>query len=110
MKSEPIFRDEPYAVRYGDTLGYILDRISVPIDGDEMLLGRVAERIPTPEERKAALDAYAAWWDDKSLDQIRRTSVVLLKGLAPVPAAVVLFLRPLGVGLGASDAGGHRGL
>ncbi len=71
MKSETIFRDEPYAVRYGDTLGYILDRISVPIDGDEMLLGRVAERIPTPEERKAALDAYAAWWDDKSLDQIQ---------------------------------------
>ncbi len=71
LESELLFRDEPYAVRYGDTLGYILDRVSLPIDGDELLLGRVAERIPTAEERKTAVDAYAAWWDGRPLDAIQ---------------------------------------
>lgn len=71
LESEPLYQEQPYAVRYGNTLGHILDRVSLPIDGEELLLGRVAERIPTPEEWEATSDVYKSWWEGRPLADIQ---------------------------------------
>ena len=46
-ESEPLFRDDPYAIRYGKTLAYLLRGISTPVSGDDLLLGQVGMRSTT---------------------------------------------------------------
>ena len=62
MDSEALYRDLPYAVRYGKTLAYTLERISLPIRPEERLVGSVKEIIPSPEQKAAADRFMGAWW------------------------------------------------
>jgi trans-4-hydroxy-L-proline dehydratase len=64
MESEKPFEGLPYAIRYGKTLQYTLERISVPILEEERLVGAVKEIIPTPEQKAAADRFMGAWWKD----------------------------------------------
>ena len=64
MDSEKLFEGLPYAVRYGKTLAYTLEHISVPVCPEERLLGAVQEIIPSPEQRAAAERFMGAWWKD----------------------------------------------
>jgi len=61
-ESQELFQDLPYAIRYGRTLAYTLERISVLIQPEERLVGSVKEIIPTAEERDAAERMAASWW------------------------------------------------
>lgn len=63
MEAEPLFTDEPEALRYAHTLGYILERLSLPVDQDLHLQGRVLVRVPTDEEAKEINETYRRWWD-----------------------------------------------
>lgn len=63
LESEPLFENEPFAVRYGHTLGYILDRMSVVHEPGELLFGNVLEEIPTLEENLFYTSIYRQWWD-----------------------------------------------
>src|SRR5512133_1964907 len=71
MDSEPLYRDQPYAVRYGKTLAYTLERISLPIQAEERIVGSVKEIIPSPEQRAAAERFAGAWWKG-GLESIQR--------------------------------------
>ena len=71
-QSEPMFRGEPYAIRYGKTLSHILRGISTPVSADEQLLGQVAERIPTDEEWRKTEALYRSWWEGKSDEELQR--------------------------------------
>ncbi|NLD35086.1 MAG: hypothetical protein GX653_09285 [Clostridiales bacterium] len=71
-ESEPLFRDDPYAVRYGKTLAYLLRGISTPISPEDMLIGQVAERIPTEAEWQHAENMYRSWWAGKSDEELQR--------------------------------------
>jgi pyruvate-formate lyase len=62
-ESEPLFRDQPYAMRYGKTLEYLLERISVFLRPGERLIGSVREVIPDAEEIRQAEALSASWWD-----------------------------------------------
>jgi trans-4-hydroxy-L-proline dehydratase len=62
-ESEPLFADLPYAIRYGKTLGYILDRITVSIQPGEQIVGSVTEVIPTEEQRQLVEQLSHEWWD-----------------------------------------------
>src|SRR5690242_13841217 len=64
MESEPLYRDLPFAVRYGKTLAHTLERISVPIRPEERIVGSVKEIIPGPEQRAVAERFMGAWWKD----------------------------------------------
>ena len=52
VESEDLYKDLPYAVRYGKTLNYILERISVFIQPGETIVGSVKEIIPTDEQKE----------------------------------------------------------
>jgi formate C-acetyltransferase len=71
MESEKLFEGLPYAVRYGKTLAYTLERISVPIRPGERLAGAVKEIIPTAEQKDVAERFMGAWWKD-GLESIQR--------------------------------------
>lgn len=71
-ESEPLFRDDPYAIRYGKTLAYLLRGISTPVSGDDLLLGQVVERIPTQAEWTHAENMYRSWWSHKSDEEIQK--------------------------------------
>src|ERR1035437_3869522 len=62
-ESEPLFREHPYPVRYGKTLDYLLERISVFLRPGEQLIGSVQEVIPDAEEIRQAEALSASWWD-----------------------------------------------
>jgi len=63
VESEPLFADMPYAIRYGNTLGYILDRISVLIQPGERIVGSVKEVIPTETQKELVEKLSKEWWD-----------------------------------------------
>jgi pyruvate-formate lyase len=63
VESEPMYADLPFAVRYGKTLQYILDRISVFIQPGELLVGSIVEIIPTEAQRQQVEDLTRQWWD-----------------------------------------------
>ena len=63
VESEPLYKDLPYAVRYGKTLAYILERISVFIQPGEKIIGSVEEIIPTDEQKERAEQLSSEWWD-----------------------------------------------
>jgi pyruvate-formate lyase len=63
VESEPLFADLPYAIRYGKTLGYILERISIFIQPGEQIVGSVKEIIPTEEQRQIVEQLSHEWWD-----------------------------------------------
>ncbi len=71
MESEKLFEGLPYAIRYGKTLAYTLERISLPIQAEERLVGSVRESVPTPEQKEAADRFMGAWWKD-GLESIQR--------------------------------------
>lgn len=68
LESEPLFKDEPYAVRYGHTLAYTLERISVPIQNGENIVGSVKEEIPEPEIKQKYDEIFAEWWNKPEED------------------------------------------
>ncbi len=72
LESEPLFNSEPYAIRYGKTLEYILRGISTPVSADEPLLGQVAQRIPTDEQWQETEAVYRSWWEGKSDEKLQR--------------------------------------
>jgi hypothetical protein len=72
LHSEPLFRGEPYAIRYGKTLEYILRGISAPVSADEPLLGQIAERIPTDTQWRETESVYRSWWEGKSDEELQR--------------------------------------
>jgi trans-4-hydroxy-L-proline dehydratase len=63
MESEPLYRELPYSVRYGKTLEYTLDRITVLIQPEEKIVGSVKEIIPTEEQKEFAESLSKEWWD-----------------------------------------------
>ncbi|ONI42983.1 hypothetical protein AN396_00025 [Candidatus Epulonipiscium fishelsonii] len=63
FESETLFEHESDAVRYGHTLEHILKNISVIIDNDMQIMGRVAMRIPDEKEVEEILKEYHRWWD-----------------------------------------------
>jgi trans-4-hydroxy-L-proline dehydratase len=63
MESEPLYRELPYSVRYGETLEYTLDRITVLIQPEEKIVGSVKEIIPTEEQKEFAENLSKEWWD-----------------------------------------------
>ncbi len=62
-ETESMFGGQPKAVRYANTLKYILERISQPVRGDEPIVGAVEEKVPTPEEHEKFIGLYKKWWD-----------------------------------------------
>ncbi len=63
MDSEQLYQGLPYAVRYGKTLAYTLERISVSVQPEERLVGSVKEIIPTPTPSGPPPSAsWARWW------------------------------------------------
>ena len=69
--SEPLFADLPYPQRYGETLQYSLDRISVCIHSDEKIVGSVKEIIPSDAQIDTVEELTKAWWD-RSLPEIQQ--------------------------------------
>ena len=63
IESEPLYADFPYAIRYGKTLGYILDRVSVFIQPGEKIIGSVREIIPSQEQKEIVEQLSHKWWD-----------------------------------------------
>jgi formate C-acetyltransferase len=63
LESEHLYEDLPYAIRYGKTLEYILDRITVFIQEDEKIIGSVKEIIPTKQQRENAENLTKEWWN-----------------------------------------------
>ncbi len=63
IESDDLYRDLPYAVRYGKTLDYILERISVFIQPGEKIVGSVKEIIPSAEQKERAERLSSEWWD-----------------------------------------------
>jgi formate C-acetyltransferase len=63
IESENLYVHEPYAIRYGHTFGYILDRISIVIQPDELIVGRVKEEVPVEPEATGYANMFKKWWD-----------------------------------------------
>ena len=63
MESEHLYENLPYAERYGRTLEYTLDNISVFINKGEKIVGSVKEIIPTKEQKIKAENLSKEWWD-----------------------------------------------
>lgn len=63
LESEKLFESLPYPLRYGETLNYILSKISVVIQPDELIVGGVKEVIPSKEEYEMADKISRGWWD-----------------------------------------------
>ncbi|MCX7709216.1 MAG: hypothetical protein N2484_05140 [Clostridia bacterium] len=63
VESEHRYEKLSYAVRYGKTLEYTLDRISLPIEAEEKLIGSVKEIIPTDEQKEIAEKLSKEWWE-----------------------------------------------
>ena len=61
--SEPLFEDLPYPQRYGNTLQYSLDRISVCIHSDEKIVGSVKEIIPSQAQIDTVEKLTHNWWE-----------------------------------------------
>ena len=70
LESEHLFEDQPYPLRYGRTLAYILDRISLPIREGEALAGAVAEVVPDAARVERVEALTRAWWD-RPLEEIQ---------------------------------------
>lgn len=62
LESEPLYENLPYAVRYGRTLEYILNHISVFIQPGEKIVGSVKEIIPTEEQKEIVENLSMEWW------------------------------------------------
>ncbi len=71
VASEKLYEGLPYAVRYGKTLAYTLERVSVFVQAGETLIGSVKEIIPSPEQKAAADRMAASWWKG-GLEEIQR--------------------------------------
>ena len=69
--SETLFEDLPYPQRYGKTLQYSLDRISVCIQSDEKIVGSVKEIIPSDAQIDTVEALTNAWWN-RSLPEIQQ--------------------------------------
>lgn len=63
IESEHLYEDLPYAVRYGKTLEYALERISVFLQPHEKIIGSVKEIIPTDQQKAIAERLSKEWWD-----------------------------------------------
>jgi len=71
FESEHMFEDLSYPERYGKTLEYTLDRVTLPIEEEDLLVGRVLEKIPTQEEWEYVESVYESWWGSKTLEEIQ---------------------------------------
>ena len=71
MRSEPLYKDLPYAERYGKTLRHILAHISVPVQPGERIVGSVKEIIPDPGQVAYVEELSRLWWD-KPIEDIQK--------------------------------------
>ncbi|MDD2957765.1 MAG: pyruvate formate lyase family protein [Lachnospiraceae bacterium] len=62
LEAEKLYEDEAYSTRYGHTLQYILENISVVLD-EGPIAGAVKLRIPTKQEEEKILAEYHRWWN-----------------------------------------------
>ena len=62
LESEARFEGLAHPLRYGRTLQYSLDRISVFIQEGERIVGSIREIIPSPEQKERAESQSKAWW------------------------------------------------
>ncbi len=72
MESEPLFKDFSHPIRYGKTMKYIMDRISVPVYEDEKIIGSVKEIIPTQEQIDYVEQLSHTWWHNKDLEEVQK--------------------------------------
>lgn len=70
-ESEHLYEHLPYAIRYGKTLEYILERISVFIQPGEQIVGSIKEIIPTEGQREVVEQLTKEWWDT-DLEEIQK--------------------------------------
>ncbi len=63
MRSQPLYQHLPYAERYGKTLRYILDGMTVFIQPGEKIVGSVKEIIPSAAQREYAEQRPRDWGD-----------------------------------------------
>jgi formate C-acetyltransferase len=61
-ESESLYAELPYAVRYGKTLGYVLDRITVFVQPGEKIVGSIKEIIPSEDQRQVVEQLSHEWW------------------------------------------------
>lgn len=69
------YSHEPYAIRYGHILEYILEHMSVIIKDGERIVGSVLEIIPTKEQREYAENLSEMWWGDHVSEEERQKRV-----------------------------------
>ncbi len=72
FESEHLFEHLPYAERYGKTLAYILGRMTVPIEEEDLLVGRVFEKVPSRDEWEYVESVYKSWWADRTPEEIQK--------------------------------------
>ena len=51
----------PQPLQLGEGLSYLLERISTPVAPHDLLLGRIAETVPNPEEEAFFRETVSAW-------------------------------------------------
>ena len=71
LQSEQQFQHLCYPLRYAATLRYTLDRMTLVINPDEIIVGSVKEVIPTDEQVQTVQDLTKTWWDvpDKEIQE-----------------------------------------
>ncbi len=74
LESEHLYEDLSYPVRYGKTLEYTLQRISVFIRPEEQIVGSVKEIIPTDEQKERGEQLTHKWWD-LELEEIQKKAL-----------------------------------
>lgn len=63
LEAEKLYAEEEQALAYGHTLAHILEGMSLPVDGTELIAGSVNNRIPTDKEEKQIRETYGRWWN-----------------------------------------------
>lgn len=74
IESEQKFKNDPPAICYGKTLEYILNNISVVVDSESMIAGKVKEEIPSEDEKARIDEIYKSWWD-RPLEEVQKDAL-----------------------------------
>ena len=56
------YAHETAGIRFGHTLGELLSQISLVVDEDDLILGRIAQVVPTEEQERWFEDNRASYW------------------------------------------------
>jgi formate C-acetyltransferase len=74
VESQRLFENLPFAVRYGETFEYILDRVTVFLQPGEKIVGSVVEIIPTEAQKELVERLSRAWWGIE-LEEIQKKAL-----------------------------------